>query len=234
MPIQKSPSENTLSTDRTSESEGEYVERHYYTPNHTEYRPPHLNGVNFSSTTPDGSNTQPRGVRSIETDNTTPELAHMTDGGDGNYTYGTYTPSTAYTESTLRARPDLEHIVNYDYYNQSGNNSGRLTTQAIAALDSNNANGYHDNIYNWQTPQVGYNVNFHADSGFDLSTSNLMFSSGPKSQTSVTTNNYVLVPPAPEDPSADIIRDAGSWLNDIPAPPAGFSSDIADEDISGA
>ncbi|KAI0889712.1 uncharacterized protein GGS22DRAFT_3105 [Annulohypoxylon maeteangense] len=234
MPAQKHLSDNIPPTGRVSESERENGEEHYYTRSHTEYRPPHLNGDNFSSTQPSGYNTQPRRVKSIETDDAIPESVHVTDGA-GDYTYQPYADSTTYTESTLRGRRYLHHILNHDYFNYDGNGSARLTTQAIDTLNHNNENGYQGNVHDWE---MGYNVNypaglpvdFHADSGFDLSTGNLEGSSAPQSQASVMSSNYVMVPPAPEDPLADIIRDAGAHLNDISTPQTSFASDIADAD----
>ncbi|KAI1208987.1 uncharacterized protein F4807DRAFT_106209 [Annulohypoxylon truncatum] len=228
-----------MPTDSAPESHRESTEEYYYIPNHTEGRPPQFINENLSSAQPNASNTQPRRARSIETDNTMSDFPHVTDGGDGNYTYLHYTPSTAYTESTMRAgdpfvaRPDLAYVVNYNYYSDGGNGGG-LTAQAIAALDHDNANGYYGGVNGREEPyRVGYNY-FHADSGYDLSTSHMMPSSGPRSKASTTTNNYVLVSSTPEDPSADMVRSAGSWLDDIPASHASLASDIADEDVTGA
>ncbi|KAI2473637.1 hypothetical protein F4781DRAFT_139630 [Annulohypoxylon bovei var. microspora] len=237
MPSGKSASDKTFPADRASESDGGCVEENYYTPNHTEYRPPHLNDENFSSTQPGGSNTQPRRFRSIETNNAASESGHVMDRGNGNYTHNPYTPSTAYTESTLKAgdpfiaRPDLAYYYNHDYDRHDGNRE-RLTMQAIAAHDRTYETGYYgNNVNGWAPHQVGFN-NFQPDSANNWSTSHLILSSGPRSQASTTTNNYVLVSSTPDDFSSEMIRDAGSWQYNIPADPrTSFASDIPDEDI---
>ncbi|KAI1093715.1 hypothetical protein F5B19DRAFT_500992 [Rostrohypoxylon terebratum] len=209
----------------------------YYTPNHTEYRPPNLNDENFPSTQPNGSNTQPRQVRPIETDNM-PQPGHMTPSEIDNYTYQPYTTSTTYTDYTLGAedpfiaRPYLAYVLNRDYsiYGGAGGTDSHLTMQAVANHNYNIGNGYGscDSLNGWQPPRVGFN--FHADSGYDWSTSHIMPSSGPGSRAPTIDNDYVPGPSHFESLSAEL-RGTGSWpAEDIPVPRAS----IEDKDLMGA
>ncbi|KAI0147970.1 hypothetical protein F4776DRAFT_291800 [Hypoxylon sp. NC0597] len=240
MSPKKSASDNNDLTGQASEEDRQRIDEeihdHYYVDNYTEDRPPNLNNVNFPSTQPGGSYSQPRQGTSV---NTLPETIldtmHVTNDIDGNYTYKQYVPSTVQTDSTMRAgnpftpRAELAYYINRDYQCHAGTGQP-LTRQAMAVHDSNQTQSYGGDLYNWNPPQVGHNLS-PADPGNDWSTS-YMKPAGPMSETE-TANSWVF-PPNPEDHSADIIY-AGNWQPDIPAHTnTAWASYLPDEDMRDA
>ncbi|KAI0842298.1 hypothetical protein F5Y06DRAFT_173055 [Hypoxylon sp. FL0890] len=231
MSPKKFVSNNSTLADRASEEDRDCVDKQgqdHYDDQYTKHRPPYFNDENFSSTQPTGSNAEPSQLDTLpETIN---DSMHVTNNTFGNHIYEQYVPSTVHTDSMMRAggsfilRPDLAYYINRDYQ-WHGGSVQPLTSQAIAALDSNQTQLYGDNLHNWQPPQVGHNS--HADLHNDWSTSYLA-PAEPTSQTP-TTNSWVF-PPEPGDHSTDIIRNVGDWSDIQAAPNTAWARQIRDED----
>ncbi|XDG06918.1 hypothetical protein ABKA04_006533 [Annulohypoxylon sp. FPYF3050] len=216
-----SVSGSPIPTDQTPELDRERGED-YYTSNHTEYRPPHLNYENFPSTQPNGSNTQPRQAWPIQTYSTMREPEHVMHDSNDNYTH-----HTARADDPSIARPYLAYILsqNYGSYGGAGGSDSRLTMQAIANHNYNTGNGY----YGWQYPsQVGGYNNLYVDD-YDESTGHIMLSSRSGSQASMITDDYVPIPSTSEDPSVELCY-TGSWHDGTATPRA----NIEEGDLNGA
>ncbi|KAI1399655.1 hypothetical protein F4819DRAFT_409471 [Hypoxylon fuscum] len=233
-PKKSSPSSSdTVSVPEPKAVEGGEHHDYFYFNNFTAARPPHLNGENFSSAQPGGSNTQPRRPPSVQ--DIKHNLGQVTrDDTEADYYTAKNYPSSSRsvnTSSTLKGndasiqRPHLSYYLDRNYHDET---ASPLTTQAIAALDdSNNTQVHHGNVNSW-LPGAG--PNFHADAAHDWSTGRLVSKSG--SHTSIATSlSMVVVSSAPDYYTSDIIRDVGRW-SDVPADPYTTQArQILDEDM---
>ncbi|KAI1414720.1 hypothetical protein F5Y13DRAFT_14097 [Hypoxylon sp. FL1857] len=233
MSPKKSMSDDHDLTDRASKEDRECPDKqsqdHYDGP-YTEERPPHLNNDNISSVQPNGPLAQPRGATDFSTlPETVLDSMHVTNDTEGNYTYKQYVPSTAQTDSTMRAgapfiRPELAHIIGHDYLRLPTETGRSLTLEAIAALNGNQTQSYGGNIHDWQPPHVGNN--YPTAPGNDWSTGSLTAAT-PMSETSTTTSSYVFVSSTYGNHSAEDVCYTGVWQSEPDTPRVPY---IPDED----